>query len=365
MEVRDYYETLQVTPEAEPEVIEAAYKRLAFKYHPDRNPGSADAKMRDLNEAYETLRDPQRRQHYDQQRNAEQTLQQLGQYVHGLLDQGQSPDDVIKNLVQMGIDLETSARLVGTVVDIRRTSAPSAGAPGSSSSPLSSWWSSNWGWVVLPVVIIGGLYLYNGGGGKNDFGKRLAFGKGEVYFTNGVQQAEAQKLGEELVREGYFADRPATVQVRYENRRYEVRCVVRAGAENDTPVRAWEKLSNTLSKECFRGSPVDIHLCDEHLKTLRVVAFKPLKPDLPIAVTFRPSIGGGSLVAQYRNNSTKYLTVRVTLRNATVNQTQQVTLNIGPNQTTEHGWAEGWSYRSGELIDIAHADYETLELRVP
>ena len=38
MASQDYYRTLQVTPDAEPEVIEAAYKRLAFKYHADRNP---------------------------------------------------------------------------------------------------------------------------------------------------------------------------------------------------------------------------------------------------------------------------------------------------------------------------------------
>jgi molecular chaperone DnaJ len=55
MALRNYYEILQVTPDADPEVIEAAYKRLAFKYHPDRNRDSgANVRMRDLNEAYET-----------------------------------------------------------------------------------------------------------------------------------------------------------------------------------------------------------------------------------------------------------------------------------------------------------------------
>jgi len=196
-------------------------------------------------------------------------------------------------------------------------------------------------------------------------GTRLAFGKGEVFFTPGVEQAEAQKIGEILVREKYFSDGPATVQVCYENRRYEVRCVVRAGAENDNSERAWRQLGSTISEECFRRSPVDIHLCDEKLRSLRVIAFQPIKPELPIRVTVRPSIGGGSLVAQYRNNSNKFLTVRIKLRNATVNQTQDVTLNIGPNRVTEHGWAGGWSYRSGETIDISHSDYETLELRVP
>jgi DnaJ domain len=66
MAARDYYEVLQVTPTAEHEVVEAAYKRLAFKYHPDRNSAStAAATMQELNDAYQTLSDPQRRQEYD------------------------------------------------------------------------------------------------------------------------------------------------------------------------------------------------------------------------------------------------------------------------------------------------------------
>jgi len=62
----DYYEILQVSPLAQPEVIQAAYRRLAFKYHPDRSsePG-AQKIMRDLNEANEVLRDPERRNEYD------------------------------------------------------------------------------------------------------------------------------------------------------------------------------------------------------------------------------------------------------------------------------------------------------------
>jgi hypothetical protein len=64
--VKDYYDILQVSPNAEQEVIEAAYKRLARKYHPDinRDPTAAD-RMRELNEAYEVLGDPRRRAQYD------------------------------------------------------------------------------------------------------------------------------------------------------------------------------------------------------------------------------------------------------------------------------------------------------------
>jgi LSD1 subclass zinc finger protein len=66
----DYYEILQVSPLAQLEVIQAAYGRLALKYHPDRNPGdpSADQMMKLLNEAKDTLCNPERRKIYDAQR---------------------------------------------------------------------------------------------------------------------------------------------------------------------------------------------------------------------------------------------------------------------------------------------------------
>ncbi len=59
---------LQVDPDAEPEVIEAAYKRLAAKYHPDKNPSeSAPARMKEINAAYDVLKYPERHARYDRQ----------------------------------------------------------------------------------------------------------------------------------------------------------------------------------------------------------------------------------------------------------------------------------------------------------
>jgi hypothetical protein len=67
--VKDYYEILQVSPNAEPEVIASAYRRLARKYHPDAYAGrDATERMRELNEAYEVLSDPARRAEYDRAR---------------------------------------------------------------------------------------------------------------------------------------------------------------------------------------------------------------------------------------------------------------------------------------------------------
>ncbi|NLD73052.1 MAG: DnaJ domain-containing protein [Chloroflexi bacterium] len=71
---RTYYRVLQVDPEAEPEVIQSAFRRLARKYHPDVNK-SPDAvrRMQEINEAYEVLRDPSRRRAYDAQLTAERS----------------------------------------------------------------------------------------------------------------------------------------------------------------------------------------------------------------------------------------------------------------------------------------------------
>lgn len=64
----DYYQVLGITKNADPEEIKRAYRRLALKYHPDRNPGDkkADEKFREAAESYEVLRDPQKKSLYDQ-----------------------------------------------------------------------------------------------------------------------------------------------------------------------------------------------------------------------------------------------------------------------------------------------------------
>src|SRR5689334_8045300 len=68
MAKRDYYEVLEVTRTEEADGIKKSYRRLAIKYHPDKNPGdkAAEDKFKELSEAYEILSDPQKRSAYDQ-----------------------------------------------------------------------------------------------------------------------------------------------------------------------------------------------------------------------------------------------------------------------------------------------------------
>jgi molecular chaperone DnaJ len=67
MAKRDYYQVLGVGRDADADQIKKAYRKLALRYHPDRNPGDngAEEKFKEATEAYEVLRDPERRSQYD------------------------------------------------------------------------------------------------------------------------------------------------------------------------------------------------------------------------------------------------------------------------------------------------------------
>ncbi len=70
---KDYYASLGVSKTATEAEIKKAYKKKAMEYHPDKNAGDkkAEAKFKEINEAYQTLGDTAKRQNYDQFGSAE------------------------------------------------------------------------------------------------------------------------------------------------------------------------------------------------------------------------------------------------------------------------------------------------------
>src|SRR6201996_2737819 len=67
MNKRCYYETLECQKGATVEILKSSYRKLAMRFHPDKNPGDANAeiKFKEINEAYDVLKDDQKRAAYD------------------------------------------------------------------------------------------------------------------------------------------------------------------------------------------------------------------------------------------------------------------------------------------------------------
>src|SRR5258707_5079353 len=67
MAKQDFYDILGVSKSADADELKRAYRKLAMQFHPDRNPGdtSAEHKFKDINEAYDVLKDDQKRAAYD------------------------------------------------------------------------------------------------------------------------------------------------------------------------------------------------------------------------------------------------------------------------------------------------------------
>jgi len=80
MEYRDYYKILGVDRKASQDEIKRSYRKLAMKYHPDKNPDNKESeeKFKEINEAYQVLSDPEKRTRYDQLGSSYSQWQQRG-----------------------------------------------------------------------------------------------------------------------------------------------------------------------------------------------------------------------------------------------------------------------------------------------
>jgi len=111
MNLKDYYRILDVNKDASAQDIKKAFRRLALRYHPDRNPENteeAGEKFKEINEAYEVLGDEQKRWQYDR-------LASLSSYPRGTMP----VEDIFNG--DMGADsiLEILRRLAGTSFVVR------------------------------------------------------------------------------------------------------------------------------------------------------------------------------------------------------------------------------------------------------
>jgi hypothetical protein len=106
----------------------------------------------------------------------------------------------------------------------------------------------------------------------NQHGTKLEFNGGELYYTDNVTEAEAKKLGEYLVKETFFDGQKKSVQLDKSGSTYQFRMVVKKELQNDDSFTANAKVAATeISENVFNKAPTEVHICDENLKTIRVV----------------------------------------------------------------------------------------------
>jgi flagellar basal body-associated protein FliL len=89
------------------------------------------------------------------------------------------------------------------------------------------------------------------------------------------------------------------------------------------------------------------------------------KPALPVAVAFRSSMLGKGLVAIIENNSDRYLTVVLAVRNPASSTARRFQLKLDPRSSTDFGHLEGWQFASGDEVGLFNAEFSALKITVP
>ena len=128
---------------------------------------------------------------------------------------------------------------------------------------------------MLRTTLIAGMLLTVAMlAGCDTYGTRLKFKDGELYYTDKVTEAEANKLGQFLVKKGYFGDgKQVSVQLTRDNDVYQVRMVVVENYKSKKGIypKAYQIMAAMISAKVFDGKPVEIHLTDNKLNTYEVI----------------------------------------------------------------------------------------------
>ena len=106
----------------------------------------------------------------------------------------------------------------------------------------------------------------------NDYGTEKSFDGVQLWYTSSITEKEADAMGSYLIESEFADGSEKTVQLNKSGKTYEFKMVVKTGIEQDQEYTELGKLLATeISNYVFNGEPVDVHFCDENLKTLRVL----------------------------------------------------------------------------------------------
>lgn len=106
----------------------------------------------------------------------------------------------------------------------------------------------------------------------SNYGKEKNFNGVQLFYTSNITESEANSMGNYLIESEFADGEEKTVQLNKSGNTYEFRMVVKTGIEQDSEYAEMGKLlAAEISSLVFNGAQVDVHFCDENLKTLRVL----------------------------------------------------------------------------------------------
>jgi hypothetical protein len=106
----------------------------------------------------------------------------------------------------------------------------------------------------------------------SNYGKEKNFNGVQLFYTSNITETEANSMGNYLIESEFADGEEKTVQLNKSGNTYEFRMVVKKGIEQDSEYTELGKLmAAEISSEVFNGGQVDVHFCDENLKTLKVL----------------------------------------------------------------------------------------------
>lgn len=121
------------------------------------------------------------------------------------------------------------------------------------------------GILALMTLLVFGLAC-------DQYGTKLEYNGGELYYTDDVTKEDADKLGKYLVEKEYFDGQKKSVQLDKEGGIYQVKMVIQKEKQEDKEVLdAMKIFAGQISEDVFGGAATEIHVADDKLETVRVV----------------------------------------------------------------------------------------------